>query len=43
MHQIAQIRFENYKVAISSEEAHPPQTSDTPFQTRKIWKSVTDY
>ena len=36
LHQIMQIKFENYKVFIASEGAHPPQTP--PFQTRKICK-----
>ena len=41
MHQIAQIRFENCKVFIASEGAHPPQTP--PFQTRKICKVLLIY
>ena len=36
MRQIAQISFENCKVFIASEGAHPPRTP--PFQTRKICK-----
>ena len=36
MHQIAEIRFENFKIFIATEGAHPPQIP--PFQTRKICK-----